>query len=211
MKKLILSLTLCLAASPMFANIIQAGGNQVDSVTHLTAPLRTSPDLSGSNQTLIVSDSNVIIKPTITVTASTYNTAGLIIGGTVPLTNAVRNNAGNGLLRSVTITDSNSTTVKIPATLLIFDTVSLAGTYTDRTTINMGSADAAHLIAAVPIAASDYLVISGSEAVASIALTPRILAASGSNALSACLITSGTGSYTMTGTATMTLGVGISQ
>lgn len=210
--KLTLAAITILYAAGLYAadNINIAGGNSIDATTHVPAAIRSANDTS-LNATLLVGVEGVQITPTLNVTATTY-VPGTIVGGKLSILGVSNGAGGSATLNSILVRDSNVPTNKQPMQLLLFDTLSLTGTYTDNAALTVHASDVSHIIRSIPIAAADYINTTGTTlAIADIAVSgAKTLQLSGSTSMAGIIfVTSGTA--TMTGTNTIGLKVGVSQ
>ncbi len=154
-------------------------------------------------------DSTTVLRPTITVDTAIY-AANDIIGaaaasGVVTLTDAMRTPGGTGVLQSVSLFDDDNE--KAVITLLFFDAALTGGTYVGNGALALSTADKAHYLGRVNIAAADYET-QGGEAFAcirNIALPVKASAAS-TNLYMVPMVTSGTPTYTAATDLKMALG-----
>jgi hypothetical protein len=147
-----------------------------------------------------------LVSTPVVSTAPAY-TAGDSVGTKITLLNAVLAGGGEASLKSVTITDLSNQ--KPTLEILIFNSDPTGTTFTDNGALTLASADLAKVIARVTVAAGDWVTV-GTRGVASLALD-RVLVASGATntTLYACLMATGT--PTFTGTSDITLRLGIEQ
>jgi hypothetical protein len=200
---------IALAVTAFAADNIYLAPNSIDATTHAPEAIRSANDSAGTG-TLLVGVEGVQITPAFNVTATTY-VPGTIVGGKLSILGVSNGAGGSATLNSILVRDSNVPTNKQPMQLLLFDTLSLTGTYTDNAALTVHASDVSHIIRSIPIAAADYINTTGTAlAIADVAVTGKTLQLSGSTSMAGILfVTSGTA--TMTGTNTIGLKIGVSQ
>lgn len=145
---------------------------------------------AGENHVGEVGGNSTRITPSITVSTTAY-AAGDSIGGKITLTGALRA-AGKGVvLTDIVILDRAAQSPT--GTIILFNADPTAATITDNAAF-VFSTDDLKVIAAIPVAAADYVTIN-SKAVASIAPPPRTLTAASGTALYAAFVTTSTPTF----------------
>lgn len=173
---------------PTCAEVYEAGGTSV--ATDTLKPISFTHPAS--------------ISPSFLVTSSTYG-SNQVIGGLLTLTNAVRSQGGSATIQGVTLIDSNNPVQKIPIQIVIFDTTTLSGTYTDHTSVNINSLDIPHVLWTGTIPATSYIQTSGTlVAIATQTFSSYGLVAAGTSTnLGAILVTTATSALALSGTTTI--------
>ena len=101
----------------------------------------------------------IVVRPTITTSASPDYSAGDAVGGGVITVTGVMPQSSGGLayLRSLTLKDTSG---QAPAlSFLFFRATPTGGTYTDNSALDFGSTDVGNLVGVVRIAASDWYTV----------------------------------------------------
>lgn len=145
---------------------------------------------AGENHVGEVGGNSTVITPTVTVTAGAYS-AGDVIGGRITLTNAMRITSGTGVWQDLFITTADGETPELWA--LLFDSTT-ASSISDNAAFAWGAGDHAKCLAAVHIAAADWLTI-GSDGVLHKQNLGIVVAANGSQNLYAYLVAVGTPTF----------------
>lgn len=143
------------------------------------------------------------ITPTITVSTTPAYTAGDSIGGKITLANAVRVSGGTALLASVMILDRANQ--KPAGTILIYNADPTAATLTDNAAV-VNSTDDLKVIAAIPVAATDYVTING-KAYANPSFDAKVVKAASGTSLFASFTTTTTPTFAVTTDWQMTFGL----
>lgn len=100
---------------------------------------------------------STIVTPTLTLSTSAYS-AGQNVGGLITLLNALRPSGLTGELQSLQVLDAANQNASL--NILLFDTQPV-GTYFDRTTFEVNSADVPHVVANLVVSASTYATVGG--------------------------------------------------
>lgn len=192
-------------------NYYMAGpGQSVDATTHAPAAIKATND--GTAYEAIEGLSSLTLTPTLVVTNNgTYN-PNTSVGGLLTFTNIVREAGSTALLRDVTIIDSNTTAQKQPMVLVLFDSGTLTGNYTDHTSGSLNAADVPHIIATIPITAANYNQVGSTGcAVADIQLTQTLDLTGTFQSCAGLLLMGTSGTSVMTGTNTIAVKIGVTQ
>ena len=105
----------------------------------------------------------VVIRPTITSSASPDYVAGDVIDTTKTLSSVMSASGRQAVLKTVTVKDAAG---QAPAmSLLFFRAAPSGGTYTDNAALAWGAGDLGNLIGVVRIASSDYYTLAGKSSV----------------------------------------------
>lgn len=120
----------------------------------------------------------VVIRPTITISASPDYSAGDSIGGIVTLSSVMYASGRSAKLTSLTLKENGG---QAPAlTCIFFRATPSDGTYTDNAAIVWGSGDSANMIGAVEVVAGDWYTVA-SKSVATLAGLDQIHGAAASD------------------------------
>lgn len=207
-KFLIILAVLAIAGNGLAADNIYIAppGQTVTTDTKAPAALTAVQGADGSFA-LTTGENVAIVQPAI-VTTATYG-ANSIVGGKLTLSGVTRDNGGTAFLSSLTVVDKSNQ--KRPMTLLVFDTATLTGTYTDAATTAVVAADAARVVSTISIASSDWTTVDGTNAVATIPLNRRAIQLTGSNSASALLYTGSAAGFATGTNGALILKLGVSQ
>jgi hypothetical protein len=120
-----------------------------------TSPLPIEGVLSFTGEDHIgsVGGHTIPVKPAITVQTTPDYSIGDVVGGEIPLINAVRVNDGTGVCQSIHLSDATNTKPELD--IMIFGS-NPAGTYTDNSAFPTASPDAALGYGEIHIAATDW-------------------------------------------------------
>ncbi len=181
----------------------------IDATTHAPSALSSTDD--GTTQTLVTAKKVTLISPNIVASGTTYTTAGTLVGGKITFSGVTRGNGGNASLQSISLVDKNNQ--KKALELVLFDRIATTGTYADAATTGIASADAANVVARIPIAASDYVTVDGTNAIATKALDGLGVKLSGTNGMAGLIYSSGTSTatYSVGTNAALILKLGVEQ
>jgi len=102
---------------------------------------------------LSVGGSTITVKPTFTVTVTTYATTK-VIGG--KLTLPIARVAGKGVTLNTIAIASEAAGLKPTGNILIFDADPTASTITDNTVLSIHANDIAKLVGVIPVATADW-------------------------------------------------------
>lgn len=123
--------------------------------------LATALDLA--NDTVRAISPAVIIRPTITISATPDYSIGDTVGAIITLPSVMESSGRSAHLRSVTLKENSG---QAPAlTLLFFRSTPSGGTYTDNSALAWGTGDSANLIGVVRILAGDWYTVASKSQV----------------------------------------------
>lgn len=142
---------------------------------------------AGENHLGEVANAASVVTPTITASTSPAYTPGDSIGGKITLTSAVRVSGGVTILNSLMILDRANQ--KPTGTILIFNADPSAATLTDNAAF-VYSTDDLKVVAAVPVASTDYTTINSKATANLSALAREVKVASGTSLYAAFVVTS---------------------
>lgn len=110
----------------------------------------TSKEVYGA----VCESGGVVVRPTITTSASPDYSANDVVGGIITLSSVMAAAGRSAILKSVTLKDASG---QAPAlTLLFFRATPAAGTYTDNGALAWGAGDLANLVGVVKVLAADW-------------------------------------------------------
>lgn len=185
------------AVRALLAGTLTVGGTVAVSNFPATQPVSgtvtaNSTLQAAENHVGLVGGSTAIVSPAITTSASPAYSPGDVVGGVLPLTNALRVSGGTGILQSLLIKDT--TNQKQPLTILLFNANPTNGTYTDNGALSLNATDAAMIIRKINVGAADYETV-GTTAIADIGVGGKPVKAASGTSLYALIITTGTPTY----------------
>jgi len=190
-------------------NIYVAGGGTVEaSADHTPAQLKSTSDGTAHLiQTGFVASE---ITPTLTVTATTY-TPNTIVGGLLTFSNVLRSASNSSVIKSLAVIDSNSTPNNQPLALVLFDTPTPTGTYSNHATFSINASDISHVSRVIPIGSTDYTAAGTTLSIGDPTLAEKVIHLSGTNTSCSGVLIVTSGTATMSGTNTMAIKLGVKQ
>jgi hypothetical protein len=159
---------------------------------------------AGENHIGEVGGNTKVVRVTPTVDTGVYAN-GDVIGGVQTLTSAMRKSGGTGILQSVLVKDNSGTPQNSELDLFIFDTPTLAGTYTDQAAFSLHDDDVENLLARIKINGYDYETIGGIGTTEP-KLVNAAVEAVGSANLGLVIVSGGTPTYSGSGVLSFDLG-----